>query len=54
MVRVDELEPKQAAPAISDWLYIEPEETRERYPIPAAVAAYTKGLNIKLGNENWK
>lgn len=54
MVRVDELEPKQAAPAISDWLYIEPEETRERYPIPAAFAAYTKGLNIKLGNENWK
>lgn len=54
MVRVDELEPKQDAPAISDWLYIEPEETRERYPIPAAFAAYTKGLNIKLGNENWK
>jgi len=54
MVRVDELEPKQTAPALADWLYIEPEETREKYPIPAAFAAYTKGLNIKLGNDNWK
>ena len=54
MVRVDELEPRHNSTELADWLYIEPEETREKYPIPAAFAAYTKGLNIKLGNENWK
>ena len=54
MVRVDELAPKEAGADLADWIYIEPEETRERYPIPAAFAAYTKGLNIKLGNERYQ
>lgn len=51
MVRVDELEPKQPGNAVADWLYIEPEETKARYPIPSAFGAYTKYLSIILGKE---
>ena len=51
MVRVDELEPRQTGEAAKDWLYIEPEETKTRYPIPSAFGAYTKYLSILLGKE---
>jgi len=54
MVRVDELEPKNPGKDSKEWIYIEPQETRDRYPIPAAYAAYTKSLNIKLGNEKYR
>ena len=57
LVRVDELEPARndrARGDAGDWLYIRPEETRESYPIPAAFAAYTKVLSIRLGRENFK
>ena len=53
MVRVDELEHGQPGEEIRDWLYIEPEETRERYPIPSAFEAYTKYLSIHLGKERF-
>lgn len=54
MVRVDELEPKRLGKDARDWIYIEPQETREQYPIPTAYVAYTKSLNIKLGNEKFR
>lgn len=57
LVRVDELEPADPEGKggdMGDWLYITPEETREQYPIPAAFAAYTKILSIRLGRENFK
>lgn len=54
MVRVDELAPRNVSEELADWIYIDPMETRERYPIPSAFAAYTKGLNIKLGNERYR
>ena len=54
LIRVDELEPKQISKDTADWIYVEPEETEEKYPIPAAFAAYTKYLNIKLGNERFE
>lgn len=54
MVRVDELEREMPGVKIKDWLYIEPSETQDRYPIPAAFEAYTKYLNIKLGQEKYK
>lgn len=43
MVSVDvpETPPGQAG----EWLYIEPEETREKYPIPSAFAAYMKYID---------
>ncbi len=53
MVRVDELEPRSEEGVTRDWLYIEPEETKNRYPIPSAFSAYTKYLNIKLGKDRY-
>ena len=49
MVRVDELEPREAGREPEDWIYIEPRETEGKYPIPSAFGAYTKYLSIKLG-----
>ena len=54
MVRVDELEPKKAGAFTESWLYIEPEETKNRYPIPSAFGAYTKYLDIRLGKERYE
>lgn len=54
LVRVDELEPKNTDSFTEDWLYIEPEMTRKRYPIPSAYSAYTKYLDIKLGKERYE
>ena len=54
MIRVDELEPKKPGRDTENWLYIEPGETREKYPIPSAFAAYTGYLSIKLGKERYR
>ena len=54
MVRVDELAPKELTEITKDWLFIEPRQTEEKYPVPAAFAAYTRYLNIKLGNEKYE
>ena len=53
MVRVDELEPRLPQGAAADWLYIEPDETKDKYPIPSAFSAYTKYLSIKLGKNRY-
>lgn len=53
MVRVDELAPKAMTEETSGWLFIEPWETQEKYPVPTAFSAYTRYLNIKLGNEKY-
>ena len=50
-VRVDELEPYEPGDKIKDWLFVEPAQTKEKYPIPSAFAAYVPYLNIKLGKE---
>lgn len=54
MVRVDKLEPKNKDSFTEDWLYIEPDVTREKYPIPSAYSAYTKYLDMKLGKERYE
>lgn len=51
MVRVDELTPRQPSGAAESWVFVEPQETRDRYPIPSAFSAYTKYLDIKMGNQ---
>lgn len=51
-VRVDELEP-----FAGEWdglFFAEKEETEEKYPIPAAFAAYTGYLDIRIGNEKYE
>lgn len=54
MVRVDELEPGEPRDETKDWIYIEPWQTKEKYPIPSAFAAYTKYLSIKLGKNRYE
>ena len=51
-IRVDELAPK--GELTKAWLFVEPAETKEQYPIPSAFAAYVPYLNIKLGKDNFK
>lgn len=48
-VRVDELEEAEGAKGGQDWIFIDKDEARERYPIPSAYAAYAEYLDIKLG-----
>lgn len=36
-----------------DLIFIAPEETEKNYPIPAAFSAYTKYMNIRLGQEKY-
>lgn len=50
-VRVDELEPMKEDRSL---LFVRPEETEQKYPIPSAFAAYTKYLNIRTGSERMK
>ncbi len=51
-IRVDELAPK--GDLTKEWLFVEPSQTREQYPIPSAFAAYVPYLNIKLGKDNFE
>ncbi len=53
MVRVDELEGRPPGKDIKDWIYIEPEEAGEKYPIPSAFGAYVKYLSIRLGKDRY-
>lgn len=48
VVRVDELAENK-----SDMLFVEIKESEEHYPIPAAFGAYTKYMNIRLGNDKF-
>lgn len=54
LVRVDELETGNPAETIQDWIYIDPVETKEKYPIPSAFAIYTKILSMKLGKARYE
>lgn len=49
VVRVDELTENE-----SGLLFVETKDSEEHYPIPAAFAAYTKYMNIRLGNEKFR
>ena len=51
VVRVDELMPVEGKG--QGFLFVEPKETEKTFPIPSAFAAYTKYLNIKLGNDRF-
>lgn len=48
VIRVDELMEHK-----SGMLFVDVKESEEQYPIPAAFAAYTKYMNIRLGNEKY-
>lgn len=53
VVRVDELSDFEVSKP-ENWLFIDTFETEEKYPIPSAFSAYTKYLDIRLGNEKYK
>lgn len=42
---------KEPAEKKCSYLFIEPEETKTKYPIPAAFLAYTRYMNMELGYE---
>lgn len=54
LIRVDELEKGMPGADTKNWLYVAPKNTKHKYPIPKAFAAYTKCMNIKLGNERYE
>lgn len=54
LIRVDELEHSMPGQAVADWIYIDPAETREKYPIPSAFGAYTGSLSMKLGKDRYE
>lgn len=49
MIRVEELEGQK-----EDLIFVEAEDSQQKYAIPSAFAAYTKYMNIKLGNERFE
>ncbi len=52
MVSVEAAPGETGSPA-RDWIYIEPGQTKDKYPIPSAFGAYTKYLSIKLGKNRY-
>lgn len=52
-IRVDELETDELSKKKTGFLFVEPAMTQEHYPIPSAFVAYTKYLNIKIGNSKY-
>ena len=52
-VRVDELASEAKGRQTDSWLFAEPAEAGERYPIPSAFSAYTRHLNILQGNDKF-
>lgn len=51
VVRVDELEKCLPTGESADWLFIEPSQTKEAYPIPSAYAAFAKYVRIRRGKD---
>lgn len=52
-IRVDELREKSFDHEKEHFLFVDPKETEDKYPIPSAFLAYTNYLNIKLGNSKF-
>lgn len=52
-IRVDELTTEESAGKKAGFLFVEPNLTQEKFPIPSAFLAYTKYLNIKIGNSKY-
>lgn len=54
MIRVDELEHGMPGEDSRSWIFVEPGETEERYPIPSAFSVYTGYLKIRLGKGKYE
>ena len=53
-IKVDELAPKKENMKKEQWIYVEPKEAEEKYPLPSAFGAYAKYLNIMQGSDKMK
>lgn len=53
LVKVDELEPGTPSEAFENWIYVGPEETRDRYPIPSAFEAYSNQIRLIRGKNRF-
>ena len=51
-IRIDELMDKDQLE--EEYVFIEVQETKDRYPIPTAFSAYAHYMNINLGNERFE
>lgn len=51
MIRVDELTHGETP---KEWIFVEPKETEESFPIPSAYARYMKYLQVTVGYEVFK
>lgn len=52
-IQVDELEVRKNNCQKDDFIFLEPSNSEQNYPIPTAFSAYTKYLNIKIGNDKY-
>lgn len=53
LIKVDELEPRENL--LKDgWLFVEIKKAAEQFPIPSALVAYAKYLNLEIGSEKVK
>ena len=50
-IKVDELAPKKEQLKREQWIYVEPKEAEDKYPLPSAFGAYAKYLNIMQGSD---
>ena len=52
MVSIGGPEPRNPKGLFRDWVYIEPWQTKDKFPIPAAFGAYMKYLSAKQGKNS--
>ena len=52
-VRVDELANAIADVETGKWIYVDPKETREKYPIPSAYEVYAAKLSMIRGKKRF-
>ena len=53
LVRVDELDKGQLGVDAKHWFFIDPEEVKEKYPIPSAYEQYAKKLKMVRGKNRF-
>ena len=53
LIRVDELDRGSAQGDARNWIFVEPGETMEKYPIPSAYEAYAKRISLIRGKNRF-
>ncbi|MBR6477377.1 MAG: A/G-specific adenine glycosylase [Lachnospiraceae bacterium] len=53
LVRVDELEREESQSQTKDWIFIEPGDVKEKYPIPSAYEHYARHFRMIRGKDRF-